>query len=141
MKRQKLFKSLGLGLVLLTFTVTSFGQVYKFKSTSFSSKYQINDYKWSEWSEATESSVLITVDINKYRITIYSKTTQVYDIAKDEGKTTDNDGDDFYSFYCVNEDGLTCRVRLAKLNSQNGRNQVYVDFKDFKWVYNVYLLD
>ena len=140
MKRQ-LIKTFGLMIVLLTFSATAFGQVYKLKSTSFSSKYKINDYRWSEWSEATESSVLITFDLNKERITIYSKTTQVYDIAEYEGKTTDEDGDDFYSYYCVNEDGLTCRVRLAKLNSQNGRNQVYVDFSDMRWMYNVYSLD
>lgn len=140
MKRQ-LIKTFGLMIVLLTFSATAFGQVYKLKSTSFSSKYKINDYRWSEWSEATESSVLITFDLNKERITIYSKTTQVYDIAEYEGKTTDEDGDDFYSYYCVNEDGKTCRVRLAKLNSQNGRNQVYVDFSDMKWMYNVYSLD
>jgi hypothetical protein len=140
MKRQ-LIKSFGLMIVLLTFSATAFGQVYKLKATSFSSKYKINDYRWSEWSEATKSSVLITFDLNKERITIYSKTTQVYDIAKYEGKTTDEDGDDFYSYYCVNGNGLTCRVRLAKLNSQNGRNQVYVDFSDMKWMYNVYSLD
>ena len=140
MKRQ-LTKTFGLMIVLLTFSVTAFGQVYKLKSTSFSSKYKINDYRWSEWSEATETSVLITFDLDKERITIYSKTTQVYDIAEYEGKTTDEDGDDFYSYYCVNQDGATCRVRLARLNSQNGRNQVYVDFSDMKWMYNVYSLD
>jgi hypothetical protein len=81
------------------------------------------------------------MDIDKDRITIYSKETQIYDVAENEGKTTDSDGDDFWSFYCVNEDGLTCRVRLAKLNSQNGRNQLYIDFNDMKWVYNLYSLD
>jgi hypothetical protein len=139
--KSQLIKSFGLMLVLLTLSSAAFGQVYKMKSSSFASKYQINDYKWSEWSEASESSVLITIDLNKQRITIYSQTKQVYDIAEDEGKTTDDDGDDFYSYYCVNEDGLTCRIRLAKLNSQNGRNQIYVDFSDMKWMYNVYSLD
>ena len=70
----------------------------------------------------------LSFDLNKDRITIYSDKTKVYDIAEYEGKTTDDDGDDFYSYYCVNEDGINCRVRIAKLNSQNGRNQVYVDF-------------
>jgi hypothetical protein len=139
--KSQLIKSFGLMLVLLTLSSAAFGQVYKMKSSSFASKYQINDYKWSEWSEASESSVLITIDLNKQRITIYSQTKQVYDIAENEGKTTDDDGDDFYSYYCVNEDGLTCRIRLAKLNSQNGRNQIYVDFSDMKWMYNVYSLD
>jgi hypothetical protein len=115
--------------------------VYKLKSTSLSSRYELNDGSWTDWSEATETSVLMTFDINKQRITIYSKKTQVYDIAEYEGQTTDDDGDDFYSYYCVNEDGITCRVRFAKLNSQNGRNQVYVDFSDMSWMYNVYSLD
>ena len=128
-------------LILLAFSSTSYGQVYKLKSTSISSKYKINDYKWSDWSEPSETSVLITFDLNKDRITIYSKTTQVYDIAKYEGETIDDEGDGFLSYYCVNAEGLACRVRLAKLNSQNGRNQVYVDFSDMKWVYNVYTLD
>lgn len=139
--RGQLLKTCGLILVLMTFSATTFSQVYKLKSTSFSSKHKINDYRWSEWSEATETSVLITVDLNKDRITIYSKTTQVYDIAEYEGKTTDDDGDDISSFYCVNQDGSTCRVKLVKLNSRNGRNQIYVEFSDMKWVYNVYSLD
>ena len=139
--KTQIINTFGLMIVLLTFSATSFGQVYKLKSTSLSSKYQLNDGSWTDWSEATETSVLMTFDINKQRITIYSKKTQVYDIAEYEGQTTDEDGDDFYSYYCVNEDGITCRVRFARLNSQNGRNQVYVDFSDMLWMYNVYSLD
>ena len=78
-----------------------------------------------------ETSVLIVMDLDKERITVYSKETQIYDFAKDEGKTTDADGDDFYSYLCVNEDGLSCRIRFANLNSQNGRNQLYVDFNEW----------
>jgi hypothetical protein len=137
----KFIKPFGLVLVLVFLSTITLGQVYKLKSFSFSSKQKINSYAWSDWSDPSETSVLITFDLNKERITIYSQTTQVYDIAEYEGQTTDEDGDDFLSYYCVNQDGLTCRVRLAKLNSQNGRNQVYVDFSDLKWMYNVYTLD
>ena len=139
--KNQILKLLGLIIFLLTLSTTGFGQVYKLKSTSLSSQYKVNEYKWSGWSEFEECNVLITIDINKDRITIYSKETQVYDIAEFEGETTDEDGDDFTSFYCVNEEGLTCRVRLAKLNSQDGLLQIYVDFDDLKWVYNVYSLD
>jgi hypothetical protein len=138
---EQLVKSVGLAILLLIFTSSAFGQVYKMRSTSLSSKYKINNYRWSDWSEAEEASILMTIDMNKDRIIIYSKETQIYDIAEYEGKTTDDDGDDFISYYCVNEEGITCRVRLAKLNSQNGRNQIYIDFSDFRFVYNVYYLD
>ena len=99
------------------------------------------DSKWEEWSDWEEVSVLIIMNTDDERFTIYSKEKQVYDVAKDEGKETDNDGDDTWSFYCVNEDGTTCRVRLVKLNSQEGRLQLYVDFSDIKLVYNMYSLD
>ena len=95
----------------------------------------------SEWSEWNETTVLITIDLSKDRITIYSKETQVYDIAKNEDESYDNDGDMTLSLYCVDKAGLTCRIRLVKLISQNDRNQLYVDYDDLKWVYNVYLLD
>ena len=129
-----------LGFIILL-TNLAYGQVYKLKTTSFAFKTKINDYQWSDWSEWEEASILVVMDSDKDRITIYSKDTQVYDIAEDEGKTTDSDGDDTWSFYCVNEDGLTCGVRLVILNSQNGLNQLYVDFNDAKWVYNLYSLD
>jgi hypothetical protein len=140
--KNKYFKTLVLLITfLLTISISATGQVRKFKSTSYSYMYKINEYRWSDWSESTESSVLITLDLNNERITIYSATKQVYDIAEYEGETTDDDGDDFFSFFCVNNEGLTCRVRLAKLNSQGGRNQFYIDFSDMRWVYNVYTLD
>ena len=92
---------------MLSISMNSLGQVHKLKATSFSSKGK-NDYKWSE---GKESSILITFNLDKDRITIYSKTTQIYDIAEYEGKTTDSDGDDIFSYYCVDADGNNCRVK------------------------------
>jgi len=128
-------------IVLLTFSTFSYGQVSKLKTTSYSSKYKINDYRWSEWEEWQETSVLIMFDFDKQRVTIFSKVTQIYDIIENEGTEYDSDGDKTLSLYCVDKEGLTCRIRLVKLISQNGRNQLYVDYKDIKWVYNVYSLD
>jgi hypothetical protein len=117
------------------------GQVYKLKATNFTSKINVEGRGWNDWADWEDSDVLITMDMDKDRITIYSKEVQKYDIAEYEGKETDDDGDDIWSFFCINEDGVKCRVRLAKLNSQNGRNQVYVDFSDLMIVYNVFTLD
>jgi hypothetical protein len=100
-------------------------------------RYKINEYRWSKWSEWENSSVLIVINTETERITIYSKATQIYDIVEYEGKERDYDGDTTLSCYCVNKDGLTCRIRLVG-NPQIGRNQLYVDFDDMSWVYNVY---
>jgi len=140
--KTNLIRSIALATVMfLTFSSNVFGQVYKLKSTALSSKYKINEYKWSEWTEATDVSVLITFDSTNDRITIYSKVTQVYDIAEYEGMTTDDDGDDIYSYYCIDKDGVRCRVKWLKLNSRNDRMQMYVYYNDMCWLYNVYLLD
>lgn len=128
-------------LLLILLPQFSAGQVYKLKSTNFSSRIKLDDGSWSKWNEPTEANVLITIDLNKDRITIYSKETQVYDIVDYEGKTTDDEGDDSHSYYCVDDDGNTCRVMTLKINSQSGRLQMYVYYADMNWLYNIYLLN
>ncbi len=118
-----------------------FGQVYKYKSTSLASRTKISDTNWTSWSDAKDTTVLMTFDLTNDRITIYSKVTQVYDIAEYEGKTTDKDGDDIYSYYCIDKDGVRCRVKQVKLHSQNERIQLYVFYSDMNWLYNIYVLD
>jgi hypothetical protein len=121
---------------------TLIAQVTKFKSTSYAFKTK-NEYtkKWSKWSAFEETEVLITIDLTNERIRIFSKKEQVYDIIKYYDKETDSDGDETLQFLCVNEDGLKCFVRFVVLNSQNGKRQLYVDFADMMWVYNIYKLD
>lgn len=132
---------LGFAVLVMLPSLKLHAQVYKLKATNFTSKVNVEGRGWGEWADWKDSDVLITMDMDKDRITIYSKEVQKYDIAEYEGKETDDDGDDIWSFFCINEDGVKCRVRLAKLKSQNGRNQVYVDFSDLMIVYNVYTLD
>ena len=127
--------------MILIFSISfSFGQILKLKSTSLSFKVKL-DYGWSDWADWEETSVLITVDSQKDRIIIYSKEKQIYDIAENEGTDFDSDGDETLSLYCVDKDGLTCRIRFVTLHSNNEQLQLYVDYKDIKWVYNVYILD
>jgi hypothetical protein len=122
-------------------TTSVHGKVIKLRSTAFSSRHKINEYKWSNWSDWEEASILITIDTDNDRITVYSSQRQVYDIANNEGESTDEDGDKTISLYCIDDDGTKCRVRLVYLNSQNEKIQLYVDYIDVSWVYNVYALD
>jgi hypothetical protein len=56
---------------------------------------------WSGWSDLEDSSILITLDVDLQRITVYTRDKQVFDIAEYEGLTEDEDGDEIFSFYCV----------------------------------------
>jgi len=135
-------KGLIIAILLTLIANISFGQLTKFKSTSYATKFK-NEYtgNWGKWSAFEETEVLITIDVTNDRIKIFSKKEQVYDIIKYYDLETDSDGDETLQFHCVNEDGLKCFVRFVVLNSRNGRRQLYVDFADMMWVYNIYKLD
>lgn len=130
-----------IALILLIGYQTAQAQVYKLRSTGYSYKFVNDQNRWTDWADWEDASILITVDADRERITIFSSERQVYDIAEDEGVETDKDGDDVWSLYCVNEDGAACRLRIVFLKSQGDRKQIYVDFSDMSFVYNVYALN
>jgi hypothetical protein len=129
-------------IVFLTISIHCYSQVTKFKTTSLSIKTK-NEYsqKWTKWSEPENADILITIDLTNERIKIFSNEEQVYDIIKYYEKDIDSDGDETLSFQCINKDGLKCIVRFVILKSQNSRRQLYIDFSDMMWVYNIYNLD
>jgi hypothetical protein len=129
-------------LFFIGFTSLSSAQVIKVKADAISIKTK-DEYtgRWSDWSKWEEVNILITIDSDKDRIKIFSKIEQVYDIIQDFGESYDKDGDKTWKLLCVNEDGLRCYVRLVKLYSQNGEGQLYVDFNDMMWVYNIHSID
>ena len=83
-------------------------------------------------------STVRVINTDNDTFTIYSSQIQQYDIYKygDQGVSDGQDGKLWY-FDCVNEDGLRCAVRL-RIQS-DGARQLYVDFSDASWVYNVYI--
>lgn len=125
-------------VLLVLFAIISsnaFSQVLKFRSYSFSIKYQERN-TWSKWSEPEEASVLIVFNLDKERVSIFSKETQEYDIIETYKKVIDSDGDEVFRYVCIDKNGLRCNIRWIYLQSQT-RWQVYVDYKDMMWMYNV----
>jgi len=138
----KYIKSVCICIILIILSLNTFSQVTKYKSTSFSFKTKNeNTLRWSKWSEPESAEILITIDLTSDRIKIFSEEEQVYDIIQYYKMTTDVDDDETLKFQCVNEDGLKCFVRFVILKSQNGRKQLYVDFADMSWMYNIYKMD
>lgn len=123
-------------LFLLICSVVS-AQTYKFKANSFSCKIYENNY-WTDWSEWEETSLLIVFSYERSVVSIYSRTPQEYDIYEeaDNNPTKDNSGGETWTYHAVNEDGLRCNLRLRKYK---GDWQLYVDFNDIMWVYNMEL--
>lgn len=131
-------------LVLFVGVSTTFSQnsdIIKLRTTEVALMFMESN-GWGEWSDWEDANILVVFDINNDRIKIFSKETQVYDVIKDEGKSYD-DGDEIYSYLCVNEDGGQCRLKLWKRFRSDGSvyNQLYVNFSDVRIVYNLYVLD
>lgn len=135
-------KLMGLiAIMILALSTFSFSQTYKLKTTSISTRQKTNNYEWGDWSEWKDVSMLITLNIDEERITIYSKEKQVYDIVDFEDEKEDEDGNRIMTFYCVDNDGGTCRLRMVKLLSNEVYSQLYIDYRTVSWVYSFYYLD
>lgn len=111
-------------------------QVSKFRATAYCSKFP-GDRTYSDWEE---SNVLITIDIADERIKIYSKLNQIYDIVNYDEVYEDSDGDSVLMLYCVDADGTECRIRLI-VRHDTGSSELYCDYSDVSWVYQVRKLD
>lgn len=125
-------------LVLFSFmliALTSFAQsVQEYQATSFA--YKTTDYygNWSSWSDWQNSSVRIKFDLSEDMIVIYSKEIQVFAIYSSIDTPYDPTGQQV-GFAAYDGDGVKCHIRLRIEN--NGNSQIYCDYSNISYVYNV----
>ena len=128
---KKIFLSL---IVLLLSFISNAQSVLKIRTSHTSEKHTDYYGNWTEWSDWKEANILIVVDSQQDRITIYSETTQTFDIIQDEGESLSDRGDPTLNYYCVDENGTKCRIRIVKRTSGT---QIYVDYSNLILCYNL----
>lgn len=113
---------------MLGFVVNSSAQVNYFTAYELAVKI---DGKWSAWED---TNIRIKIDIDNDRIVIYSNRTQIYDIISETTPPRDSSGSQ-KAFKFIDQDGDigTLRLRIQ----DNGTKQIYIDFSDISWVYNI----
>lgn len=106
-------------------------QTYYYRTFQFAYK-QTN---WSNWTDWQNSDMLVTINFNSDVVTIYSPTTQVYRITQYVRNYTDNSGGKQAEFRFIDQDNDrgTMRLRIER----NGNSQMYIEFADVIWVYNL----
>lgn len=134
----KVLQSLFLCLFLSFGIQKAAAQVYKFKATSFSIMEKDDKGKWRDWSDFEESTVVITLDGKKDRITIASHEIQLYKITA-YGEKVSTAYDETIPLDCVDNDGGTCTILVVTRKNQKDRKQFYINYKDVKIVYNTYV--
>ena len=128
-------KKLLLSLFCL-FSLTLSAQIQKYRTTQFAIASVINGrYSWSDWES---SNLYLYINLDTDQITIYSTSIQIYQIysAYNNGNAyLDSEGGKTIKFNVIDQDLDKGTVRLRI--DREGNSQVYIDFADVAWVYNV----
>ena len=128
-------KKLLLSLFCL-FSLTLSAQIQKYRTTQFAIASVTNGrYSWSDWES---SNLYLYINLDTDQITIYSTSIQIYQIysAYNKGNAyLDSEGGKTIKFNVIDQDLDKGTVRLRI--DREGNSQVYIDFADVAWVYNV----
>ena len=124
---------LTLALVLCTLGTFAQSSILWFRTTEFAWKQK--EYGvWSDWSDWEDSNMKVKFDLNKDQIVIFSPNVQIYNVLRIEEPPYDPSGQQI-KYRVIDQDDDFGYIRLRIENS--GNSQIYVDFADVKWVYNV----
>lgn len=119
--------------IIFGFAVTSKAQIQYYKSTAYAYANIYNGrYVWGDWQD---SNVLITINLTTDVITVYSPKTQVYKVYRSGEVVNNSKVGKQLTFYVIDQDYDKGHVRLRIAN--DGTSQIYVDFNNVAWVYNV----
>ena len=127
-----------LTIIFLVFiTVTGYSQVYKNRAKQLAYKSKDNYGRWTKWSDWEDCNILIVTNLDNSKFTIYSKVTQEFDIIKFYPKEYDDEGVEVFRILVVDKDGLRCNIRQRFIKSEYFSSQMYIDYADFIYVYNL----
>lgn len=106
---------------------------YKFRAKYVCfSEYKYND--WSAWSKWEETNILIVIDIDDERITIFANETHYLDVYDYESEKDYEKS--ILNFWAIDEDGNKCRVRFIYYEEEDYR-QIYIDYPKFMVAYSI----
>ena len=122
---------LGLGLH------QSYGQTYKFSTSSLSVLEKNQKGNWGKWSDLKLVNILVKLDTDKSRIIVYSEAIQVFEIV-DYIPLEENETDSLYSFTCKDNNGEDCTLSIITRKKQDNRKQLYINYDDRIILYNIF---
>ena len=125
-----------LTLLMLFVSLGATAEVYKFQTTEFAFRTVDKRGNMGNWSDWEKCSLLIVINTNTDKVDIYSQTPQQYDIIDIGKPISDGQGGETFTISCVDEEGIRCGIRVR--TQKDGELQMYVDYADACWVYNIY---
>lgn len=123
--------------LFLSFGYVTTAQPIRFKTSSVSYTDKKDNGSWNEWSEFVEANVLITLDAKKDLITVNSSEVQSFRI-KAYGEIQDTAETNIVPFECVDNKFSKCTIFIITKKKERNRMQIYINYNEVKFVYNVY---
>lgn len=120
--------------MFLLFSATVFSQVNRFNAYEYN--YKLTD---KEWVGREACNIPVVINATDGTIKIYNTYNQSFKVTEVLFNGYDNDGDYVVKFYCIDNRSVGCYIRLIKRTS--GINQIYVDYTDITYVYNLQRID
>ncbi len=97
--------------------------------------YNDRYHRWNKWSDWKTCNVVININTDNDKITIYSQEVQIYKIYDYVDGRYDRDGDYRVEFKFRDQDGDYGTMYM--LTKRNGDKQLYIVFNNIQWVYNI----
>ena len=124
-------------LILLCFiSISGYAQVQWYRTTQYAEATVINNrYYWGDWES---SNMRLCIDVDNDQIIVYSPRIQIYQVygVYNNGQPyVDDSGGTNIKFYVIDQDYDRGNIRLRV--EKNGNSQIYIDFSNVAWVYNV----
>lgn len=124
-------------LILLCFiSISGYAQVQWYRTTQYAEATIINNrYYWGDWES---SNMRLCIDVDNDQIIVYSPRIQIYQVygVYNNGQPyVDDSGGTNIKFYVIDQDYDRGNIRLRV--EKNGNSQIYIDFSNVAWVYNV----
>lgn len=120
-------------IMLFTLTIVSAETLY-YRTTDFAFKIYQNG-EWSKWSDWIESDCRVNINLDSDKIIIFSNEPQIYKIIELKEVKEDKSSGQQIIFRVIDQDDDYGDLRLRK--QKDGNLQLYVDFADIMWVYNI----
>ena len=122
-------------LISIAFFKNSNSQdAYKFRAKYVCFSEKNNYSEWSDWTKWEETNILIVINLNDERITIFAKETHYLDIYNSE--IDKSGGNQTLFFWTIDEDGTKCRVRFIYFEDEDYR-QIYIDYPRLIVAYSI----
>lgn len=127
-------KKLFLLLMAVTISFVSFGQFHKFRAHGFAYVKRDNVAVKEDWQT---SNVMVTLDLDKQRITIYNGDKEHFDIiSKDDPRKLD-DGASGVMFHCLDAHNIRADVFFLNLPDDPHPWSITIEYSDSEYMYNM----